>query len=95
MDADLLIMPCNDGVADVLHEAVGENSLFHREYGVYADILRPTIDETLPFGWRERTIPLPGAPGVLCLEKIDLALVKLALGREKDISLERALYKSP
>jgi len=66
MDADLLIMPCHGGVPDVLHEAIGENSLFHREYGVYADILRPDIDETLPPGWRERTIPLTGVPGVVC-----------------------------
>lgn len=93
MDADLLIMPCDENVAGVLHEAVGENSLFHREYGVYADILRPEIDKTLPPGWRQRVIPLRDAPGVVCLEIIDLALVKLDLGREKDIALVRSLIK--
>jgi hypothetical protein len=93
MDADLLILPCDQGAVDVLHEAVGEDSLFHREYGVYADILRPDIEETLPSGWRDRTIAMPGVPGVRCLEVVDLALVKLALGREKDVALVRALIR--
>lgn len=91
MDADLLIEPSDRNIADVLHEAVGENSFFHREYGVYADILRPEIEHALPPGWKERSIKLPDAPGVSCLEMIDLALVKLALGREKDIALVEAL----
>ncbi|HMO50029.1 MAG TPA: hypothetical protein PKE26_03995 [Kiritimatiellia bacterium] len=91
MDADLLMVPCDARMANVLHEAVGENSLFHREYGVYADILRPDIDEALPPGWQQRTIPLAEVPGVWCLEKIDLALVKLGLGREKDMALVQAL----
>lgn len=91
MDADLLIRPCEPGTADVLHEAVGENSLFHREYGVFADILRSDIEETLPAGWRSRAVPLQSLPGVVCLEKTDLALVKLALGRDKDLALLKAL----
>jgi len=91
LDADLLIEPCDEKNAAVLHEAVGEGSLFHREYGVYVDVLRPNIDSTLPPGWRERRVPLSGLAEVRCLDAYDLAVVKLVLGREKDIDLLKAL----
>lgn len=93
LDADLLVEPPDSGQAAVLHEAVGEGSLFHREYGVYADLLRPEIEETLPPGWRERCATLEGTPDVRCLDPYDLALAKLALGREKDLELLRGLLR--
>jgi len=93
MDVDLLVVPCDPGAADVLHEAVGENSMFHREFGVYADILNPDIAETLPAGWQNRIVPFAGFSDVKCLEAVDLALVKLSLGRKKDMALVNALVK--
>ena len=50
MDAVLFLVPCDERVAAVVHEAVGEGSLFHRESGVFADLLKPEIDVTLPSG---------------------------------------------
>lgn len=94
LDADLLVDPCNTGQAGILHEAIGEGSLFHREYGVYADFMRPDIAETFPDGWQNRCIFLDGDRSVRCLHPIDLAIVKLKLGREKDIDLLKALLKT-
>jgi len=93
LDADLLIEPSDEGQAAVVHEAVGEGSLFHREYGVYADLLRPEIGETLPPGWRDRCVPLEGIANARCLDAHDLGVAKLVLGRKKDIDLLRALLE--
>jgi hypothetical protein len=94
LDADLLVDPCDAEHAAILHEAIGEGSLFHREYGVYADFLRPAITETLPEGWERRCVLLDGDPSVRCLNVIDLAVLKLQIGREKDVSLLRSLIKA-
>lgn len=91
LDADLLLDPVDDDLAAVLHEAVGEGSLFHREYGVYVDLLRPEIEETLPPGWRERCTPIEGSDHVVCLDPCDLAVAKLCVGRDKDLELLRGL----
>lgn len=93
MDADLLIVPCDERLAAVLHEAVGEGSLFHREFGAFADLLKPDIEATLPSGWRTRRIPLPGWRDVSCLHPADLAAVKLCLGRAKDMDLLAAMIR--
>lgn len=94
LDADLLVEPCDAGQAGVLHEAIGEGSLFHKEYGVYADFMRPEIVETFPAGWQQRCIILGRDRSVRCLNPIDLALVKLKLGREKDVVLLQSMLKS-
>ena len=91
LDADLLIEPSDETLAAVLHEAVGEGSLFHGEFGVYADLLRPEIEETLPLGWRDRCSTFAGSDQVFCLDPYDLSLAKLALGRDKDRELLRVL----
>jgi hypothetical protein len=91
MDADLLLVPCDERVAAVLHEAVGEDSLFHREFGVFVHLLKPEIETTLPPGWRTRGVPLPGSRDVLCLHPRDLAAVKLRIGRPKDMNLLAAM----
>jgi hypothetical protein len=93
LDADLLVVPCDDRQAAVLHEAVGEGSLFHREYGVYADFMRSDIVSTLPKGWERRCLPLAGYPSVRCVDPYDLAIVKLVLGRDKDMDLLKVLVK--
>jgi hypothetical protein len=94
LDADMLVEPCDSGQAGVLHEAIGEGSLFHREYGVYADFMKPDILETLPKGWEKRCIFLGRDRSVRCLNPIDLAIVKLKLGRDKDVDLLKALIKA-
>lgn len=92
-DSDLLISPIDDEMAAVLAEAVGQQSLFAKRHGYYADILRPTIAETLPAGWESRLQPVPGCANVFALDKYDLALVKLIVGRQKDLDLLRALLR--
>jgi len=91
LDADLLLDPTDQAQAAVLHEAVGEGSLFHREYGVYVDLLRPEIEETLPPGWRGRCMAMEDIEHVLFLDPYDLAVAKLAVARDKDILLLRGL----
>jgi len=61
LDADVLVEPFVEREAAVLHEAIGEGSLFHRAYGVYLDVLRPQIATTLPPGRRQRRRPITEA----------------------------------
>ena len=68
LDVDLLVDPCDARQVGILHEAIGEGSLFHREYGVYADFMRPEITETLPTGWQKRCV-LSGRNGI-CAQKV-------------------------
>jgi hypothetical protein len=56
-DADLLVEPCDEELAAVVHEAVGEGSLFAKRTGYHADLLRPNIVESLLKDWRERLVP--------------------------------------
>jgi hypothetical protein len=51
LDADLLLLPVHQALADLLKDAVGRDSLFEQRHGYYVDILRPAIVETLPAGW--------------------------------------------
>jgi hypothetical protein len=94
-DADLLIEPCDEELAAMLHEAVGEGSLFARRTGYHADILRPAIARNLPRGWETRLVKMgertTNAPGALSPE--DLVVVKLRAGRLKDLELCRALIR--
>lgn len=63
------------------------------QFGYYADILRPAIVETLPAGWETRLHAVAGYENVFALDQYDLALVKLVLGRQKDLDLVRALLQ--
>ena len=92
-DADLLLEPVDESVAAVLKDAVGHESAFEQREGYYADILRPAIVETLPAGWEARLQAVQGYAHVFALDPYDLALVKLVLGREKDLELLRALLR--
>ncbi len=93
LDADFLIEPIDQATADMLHEAIGSESLFEKRNGYYADILRPVIGEALPAGWETRLHPVAGYTNVFTLDVYDLALVKLMVGREKDLDLLRALFR--
>ncbi len=67
-DSDLLIAPMQEELASILGEAVGQGSLFARRHGYYADILRPSIAETLPAGWETRLRPVQGYHDVFTLD---------------------------
>lgn len=92
-DADLLLFPCDDELAAMLDEAIGQDRKFHARFGYHADFLREGIKNQLPPGWDERLAPLPGCEGVFCIEPHDLAVAKLQAGRPKDIKLLAALLK--
>ncbi len=94
LDADFLLFGCDEEFAAVLDESVGAESLFQKQTGYHADILRPAITDLLPNGWRERLVPLSDCPGISCLEPHDLAVAKLQAGRPKDLSLLRALFSA-
>ncbi len=76
--------------------AIGERSMFHETFGYDAH----GVDETtavLPAGWKERLVPIrnENTRGVTgwCLEVHDLAVSKLAAGREKDFAYLTALFR--
>ena len=76
--------------------AIGELSVFHETFGYYAH----GVDEStavLPDGWESRLIKLEnentrGAVG-WCLEVHDLAVSKLAAGREKDMDFVACMLR--
>lgn len=83
--------------ADHVDVAIGEMSDFHRSNGVYAEGVH--IDTAiLPNGWRNRLVSWtvessrPAKPRFL--EPHDLAVAKLAAGREKDKAFVAALIRS-
>ena len=90
-DAALLLEPCDAQLAAMLHEAVGEGSLFAQRTGYHADFLRPEILHTLPAGWESAVVHFAGLANATALAPVDVAAVKLRLGRSKDISLCRQL----
>lgn len=93
-DADLLIEGVDAELAGVVRESIGEGSLFEAKEGYFADTLRPPIAETLPRGWEERLVALPGCAAAFCLDPHDLAAVKMQAGRPKDLALCAALLSS-
>lgn len=92
-DADLLIEPCDEQLAAVLHEAVGDGSLFAQRTGYHADILRLAITETLSPGWESRLVSIDAARNAAALSAEDLLAVKLRTGRPKDLALCRDLIQ--
>lgn len=90
--ADLCPEPFDELTATMLDEALGENRAYYLRHGYHADILRSSILETLPKGWRERLVPVPGTTAALALDPNDLAAVKLRVGRPKDLALLRILH---
>jgi hypothetical protein len=92
-DADLLVQPCDEQMAALIHEAVGEGSLFAQRAGYHADIMRPEIVESLPPGWESRLVKLEEPANALALAPEDLLVVKLRVGRAKDLELCRAVIQ--
>jgi len=92
-DGDLLLDPINKAIAAFLTEAIGRESLFQAQQGYHADILPPTIVDSLPPGWEGRLVRMEGMENVFALDPYDLAAVKLVVGREKDLALVRGLLQ--
>lgn len=87
MSAEVDLFASQRPDATELLNEIGVDSLFHNEYGIYAD----PIDEgtaTLPKGWKGRLVNLPagdtGGVKGLCLEPHDLAIAKYVARRHKD-----------
>jgi hypothetical protein len=78
-DAGLPLDPVDKGISDFLKEAIGEGSLFEKEKGYHADILHPSIVETLPPGWEGRL----AAVKIVAGREKDLGLVRSLLGLGK------------
>ena len=75
--------------ADLIDGSIGERSPFHETFGYYAHGVGPET-AVLPTRWKSRCVPVQNANthGVLalCLSSVDLAISKLAAGREKDLA---------
>lgn len=93
-DADLCPEPFDELTGTMLDEALGENRAYFRRHGYHADILKDTILDTLPAGWRDRLVPIPDCPAALALDPCDLAAIKLLVGRPKDLVLVSSLHSA-
>jgi hypothetical protein len=95
MEADVFSLRSPDD-AELIDGSIGEASPFHRTFGYYA---HGVGEETavLPPGWKERLVelrtPATGGATGLCLDVHDLAVAKLAAGREKDVAFVGALLR--
>ncbi len=82
--------------ADSVDGAIGEESSFDEMNGYYAQGVSVTT-ANLPWGWKERLVRFSNSstrPGIAwCLEPNDLALAKLAAGRDKDYVYVHALLE--
>ena len=87
MEAD--VFPLKFPERSILIEgAIGEKSVFHESFGYYAHGVAPET-ALLPEGWQDRLVPVRnentrGCTG-WCLDLHDLAVSKLAAGRDKDM----------
>lgn len=91
-DADLLLSPTDDELAKLVHESLGEGSVFDRRFGYHIDLLRPEVMSTFAPGWQQRTLAMQGARA---LSATDIAALKLCVGREKDLqTVKRLLQKN-
>jgi hypothetical protein len=95
IEADVFTFRSPDD-AELIDGSIGEGSPFHQTFGYYA---HGVAEETaiLPAGWKERLIPVRNANTGngcgLCLEVNDLAVAKLAAGREKDVAFVGGLFR--
>ena len=82
--------------ADLIDGSIGEKSPFHETFGYYAHGVAPET-AVLPFNWKSRLVRVQNQNtnhiAGLCLSPVDLAVSKLAAGREKDLDFVRALFR--
>lgn len=98
MEADIAFLDDQDRAkADEVEGGIGEFSMFHEQFGYYAEGIH--IDTVaLPDGWRDRLVrpDLPDAEPARAafLEPHDLVVSKLAAGRPKDLAFAFALVRA-
>jgi hypothetical protein len=95
IEADLVPIDDVDGEkANLLDGTIGELSMFHETFGIYAQGVGETTAR-LPAGWKDRLVALrsENTRGVTgwCLDPVDLVVSKLLAGREKDLDFCGAL----
>lgn len=97
VEVDVVPLDDADGSkADLVDGVIGEASMFHDAFGIYAQGAGETT-AVAPDGWRERLVGYESiaVPGVVawCLELGDLWISKAIAGREKDHEFCRAVLK--
>lgn len=96
MEADIYPMRAPE-LADLIDGSIGELSLFHDQFGYYAQGVSPHTAR-LPNGWQDRLVRLQteGTEGrvAYCLDLLDLFVSKACAAREKDAIFNRALLAS-
>ena len=93
MEADLYPLNAPE-LADLIDGAIGELSMFHDQFGYYAQGVSPRTAR-LPAGWFDRVVRLQTAGTnqriAYCLDPVDLFVSKACAAREKDADFNRAL----
>jgi len=95
LEADMYPLVRPD-LAELIEGAIGAQSDFDSTFGYYADGVGPET-AILPDGWQDRVVvvegPATGGGRGLCLERSDLAVSKLAAGREKDLDFVETMLR--
>jgi hypothetical protein len=82
--------------ADLIDGSIGERSPFHETFGYYVHGVGPET-AVLPRNWQARLVAVQnentGGVTGLCLSPVDLAVSKLAAGREKDLAFVKAMFQ--
>ena len=95
-DVAALVDPV-DEKATIINGNIGEDTLFHTTHGFFAEGVSRELF-TFPPGWQERAIAIDGRAARsttgLCPEIHDLAVAKLAAGRQKDVDWIKSLLRS-
>ncbi len=98
VEADLVVLDDpDDAKATQINGAIGEGTLFHETFGYYAEGIGRAL-LVLPPGWEQRAhrVVSRGQRDVTGIypEIHDLAVAKLAAGRDKDFAWAQALFQS-
>ncbi len=95
MEVDLFSLRSPDD-AQLVEGSIGELSPFHQTFGYHVHAVGEKT-AILPSGWKSRLVavrpPASGAAAGLCLEPHDLAISKLAAGREKDLEFVGSMVR--
>lgn len=82
--------------AEIIDGSIGEESLFHEQFGYYAHGVGPETAK-LPRDWEMRLVPIrnENTRGVTgwCLHPADILVSKLLAGREKDLRFVTGLLR--
>jgi hypothetical protein len=97
IEADFFVPGWSQQDENAIEATLGEVSIFAATHGYYAD---PVSEETacVPTGWKTRVVAFyneaTAGCTAWCLEPHDLAISKLAAGREKDLAFVGLLLEN-